>query len=257
MDETVNDGIVFDASDISPVANELTEEQAEETNSSAVEETSEGPAREDESSAEPAVSETQTGDVEIDEFLSKKGIDLNDPDAIRKVAKMYQNAEKGFYAKSQEKAQLERRLAEQSSQPPSTNPNDLALSEVRSMRMEMDVEKWKTQRNLSAEDEQKMMDYLSQPVTDRNGNIQRWPDGRPISKGVLVTQGIYSLDDVFKLSGCGEVKVDNLKNNLREEVRKEMVARQNARRPSAKATDSTQFGKPKQDDPFMKALLGE
>ena len=60
MDETVNDGIVFDASDISPVANELTEEQAEETNSSAVEETSEGAAREDESSAEPAVSETQT-----------------------------------------------------------------------------------------------------------------------------------------------------------------------------------------------------
>ena len=92
MDETVNDGIVFDASDISPVANELAEEQAEETNSSAVEETSEGPAREDESSAEPAVSETQTGDVEIYELVSKKGIDLNDPDAIRKVAKMYQNA---------------------------------------------------------------------------------------------------------------------------------------------------------------------
>ena len=36
MDETVNDGIVFDASDISPVANELAEEQAEETNSSAL-----------------------------------------------------------------------------------------------------------------------------------------------------------------------------------------------------------------------------
>lgn len=255
MDEqTGTDDSLFDASDVETVANETTTEQAENTDGSAVEVTNEQTDSQEEAIEEPAVTETQTGDA-IDDFLAKKGIDKSDPDALRKVADMYRNSEKGFYNKSQEAAQLQRQLAQQ--RVPSVQPDQQALNEVRSMRIEMDTKEWKSKHNLSAEDEQKMVEYVSQPLTDRQGNVVYDPvTGVPLTKGLLVNNGVMSLDDVYRLSGCGVQKVDNLKQNLRQEVEKEMAARQAAKRPAAKATDSTQFGKPQEDDPFLSGLMG-
>ena len=255
MDEqTVNDDSLFDASDVEAVANDSTTEQAENTDGSAVEVTNEQTDSQEEAIEEPAVTDTQTGDA-IDEFLAKKGIDRNDPDALRKVADMYRNSEKGFYSKSQEAAQLQRQLAQQ--QVSQSQPDQQALNEVRSMRIEMDTKEWKAKHNLSPEDEQKMVEYVSAPLTDRQGNVIYDPvTGVPLTKGLLVNNGAMSLDDVYRLAGCGVQKVDNLKQNLRQEVEKEMAARQAAKRPSAKATDSTQFGKAQEDDPFLSGLLG-
>lgn len=255
MDEqTVNDDSLFDASDVEAVANDSTTEQAENTDGSAVEVTNEQTDSQGEANEEPAVTDTQTGDA-IDEFLAKKGIDRNDPDALRKVADMYRNSEKGFYSKSQEAAQLQRQLAQQ--RVPQVQPDQQALNEVRSMRIEMDTKEWKAKHNLSPEDEQKMVEYVSAPLTDRQGNVIYDPvTGVPLTKGLLVNNGAMSLDDVYRLAGCGVQKVDNLKQNLRQEVEKEMAARQAAKRPSAKATDSTQFGKAQEDDPFLSGLLG-
>lgn len=255
MDEqTVNDDSLFDASDVEAVANDSTTEQAENTDGSAVEVTNEQTDSQEEANEEPAVTDTQTGDA-IDEFLAKKGIDRNDPDALRKVADMYRNSEKGFYSKSQEAAQLQRQLAQQ--RVPQVQPDQQALNEVRSMRIEMDTKEWKAQHNLSPEDEQKMVEYVSAPLTDRQGNVIYDPvTGVPLTKGLLVNNGAMSLDDVYRLAGCGVQKVDNLKQNLRQEVEKEMAARQAAKRPSAKATDSTQFGKAQEDDPFLSGLFG-
>lgn len=255
MDEqTVNDDSLFDASDVEAVANDSTTEQAENTDGSAVEVTNEQTDSQEEAIEEPAVTDTQTGDA-IDEFLAKKGIDRNDPDALRKVADMYRNSEKGFYSKSQEAAQLQRQLAQQ--RVPQVQPDQQALNEVRSMRIEMDTKEWKAKHNLSPEDEQKMVEYVSAPLTDRQGNVIYDPvTGVPLTKGLLVNNGAMSLDDVYRLAGCGVQKVDNLKQNLRQEVEKEMAARQAAKRPSAKATDSTQFGKAQEDDPFLSGLMG-
>ena len=258
MDEqTVNEAPLFEASDVEPVANDTTTEQAEDMGSSAVEATNEQTTSENEASEQPAATDNQaqTGDA-IDEFLAKKGIKADDPEALRKLGAMYQNVEKGFYNKSQEKAQLERQLAQ--SRIPEMRPDQEALSEVRAMRTEMSVEKWKAGRNLSAEDEQKMIEYVQSPITDANGNVQVNPTtGQPITKGMLVLNGVLSLDDVYALSGAGKVEVDSLKENLRKEVQKEMEARQAAKRPSSNATDSTQFGNAETDDPFSKALLGD
>ena len=255
MDEqTVNDDSLFDASDVEAVANDSTDEQAESMDGSAVEVTNEQTDSQEEAIEEPAVTDTQTGDA-IDEFLAKKGIDRNDPDALRKVADMYRNSEKGFYSKSQEAAQLQRQLAQQ--QVSQSQPDQQALNEVRSMRIEMDTKEWKAKHNLSPEDEQKMVEYVSAPLTDRQGNVIYDPvTGVPLTKGLLVNNGAMSLDDVYRLAGCGVQKVDNLKQNLRQEVEKEMAARQAAKRPSAKATDSTQFGKAQEDDPFLSGLFG-
>ena len=255
MDEqTVNDDSLFDASDVEAVANDSTTEQAENTDGSAVEVTNEQTDSQEEAIEEPAVTDTQTGDA-IDDFLAKKGIDKSDPDALRKVADMYRNSEKGFYSKSQEAAQLQRQLAQQ--QVSQSQPDQQALNEVRSMRIEMDTKEWKAKHNLSPEDEQKMVEYVSAPLTDRQGNVIYDPvTGVPLTKGLLVNNGAMSLDDVYRLAGCGVQKVDNLKQNLRQEVEKEMAARQAAKRPSAKATDSTQFGKAQEDDPFLSGLFG-
>ena len=256
MDEqTVNDDSLFDASDVEAVANDSTTEQAENTDGSAVEATNEQTDSQEEATEEPAVAATtQTGDA-IDDFLAKKGIDKNDPEALRKVADMYRNSEKGFYNKSQQAAQLQRQLAQQ--RVPQAQPDQQALNEVRSMRIEMDTKEWKAKHNLSPEDEQKMVEYVSAPLTDRQGNIVYDPvTGVPLTKGLLVNNGAMSLDDVYRLAGCGVQKVDNLKQGLRQEVEKEMAARQAAKRPSANATDSTKFGKAQEDDPFLSGLLG-
>ena len=257
MDEqTVNEAPLFEASDVEPVANDTTTEQADDMGSSAVEATNEQTTSENEANDEPAATEdkAQTGDA-IDEFLAKKGIKPDDPDAVRKIAEMYQNVEKGFYNKSQEAAQLQRQLAQQ--RVPQVQPDQQALNEVRSMRIEMDTKEWKSKHNLSPEDEQKMVEYVSAPLTDRQGNIVYDPvTGMPLTKGLLVNNGAMSLDDVYRLAGCGVQKVDNLKDNYRKEVEKEMAARQAAKRPDAKATDSTKFGKAQEDDPFLSGLLG-
>jgi hypothetical protein len=258
MDEqTVNDDSLFDASDVEAVANDSTTEQAENTDGSAVEVTNEQTDSQDETIEEPAVTATtQTGDA-IDEFLAKKGINASDPDALRKVAEMYRNSEKGFYNKSQEAAQLQRQLAQQRVPQVQADAGQQALNEMRSMRIEMDTKEWKAKHNLSPEDEQKMVEYVSAPLTDRQGNVIHDPvTGVPLTKGLLVNNGAMSLDDVYRLAGCGVQKVDNLKQNLRQEVEKEMAARQAAKRPSAKATDSTQFGKAQEDDPFLSGLMG-
>ena len=259
MDEqTGTDDSLFDASDVEAVANDSTEEQAENNDGSAVEVTNEQTDSQEEAIEQPAVTETQTGDA-IDEFLAKKGIDRNDPDALRKVADMYRNSEKGFYSKSQEAAQLQRQLAQQRVPQPQaqTDAGQQALNEMRSMRIEMDTKEWKSKHNLSPEDEQKMVEYVSSPLTDRQGNVVYDPvTCMPLTKGLLVNNGAMSLDDVYRLAGCGVQKVDNLKENLRKEVEKEMAARQAAKRPSAKATDSTQFGNAQEDDPFLSGLMG-
>ena len=256
MDEqTGTDDALFNASDVEPVANDTTTEQADNTDGSAVEVTKEQTDSQEEAIEEPAVTATtQTGDA-IDDFLAKKGIDKSDPDALRKVADMYRNSEKGFYSKSQEAAQLQRQLAQQ--RVPDMQPDQQALSEVRSMRIEMDTKEWKAKHNLSPEDEQKMVEFVSQPLTDRRGNVVVDPvTGVPLTKGLLVNNGAMSLDDVYRLAGCGMQKVDNLKADLRKEVESEMAARQAAKRPSSKATNSTQFGKAQEDDPFLAGLEG-
>ena len=169
---------------------------------------------------------------------------------------MYANSEKGFYQKSQEKAKLERELA--NAQPAQSTPDMQALSEVRALKTQMDVEKWKLEKKLSPETEQKMMDWFSQPIVI-NGQVARDANGNPIVKGYMYANGQISLDEVYNIVG-GNVnteladKKQNLTEELRNEVRKEMSARQAAKSTKQGSTDSMQFDKPAEDDPFLSGL---
>lgn len=258
MDEqTVNEADLFEPSDITDQDTEKSEGEA----GPAVEVTNEQSASQEQATESTEVSdstketETQTGDA-IDEFLAKKGIDPSKPEDVRKLADMYQNAEKGFYQKSQEKAKLERELA--NAQPAQSTPDMQALSEVRALKTERAVEKWKQEKNLTPETEQKMMDWFAQPII-KDGQPVLDANGNPIIKGYLYANGLISLDDVYNFVGGNvpqsEEKRQAITEELRNEVKKEMSARQAAKSTNQGSTDSMQFGNPdEKSDPFLDGL---
>ena len=84
-------------------------------------------------------------------------------------------------------------------------------------------------------------------------------DGRPLVRGLQVANGLLTLNDVLSIVGGNtkpevEEKRQILTDELRNEVRKEMSARQAAKSTKQGSTDSTQFDKPAEDDPFLSGL---
>lgn len=261
MEETVNGQDLF----VDPV--ETTDEVVDESTSQdspAVEEATEQPATQEDASAEATDSTNTESQIDNDttQFLAKKGISTNEPltERERKLVEMYQNAEKGFYQKSQEKAKLEREL-ERTRTEPTSMPSDMqALSEVRQLKTEMKVAQWKADRGITPEQEAKLIEFVTQPLLDANGNAVVNPEtGQPLQRGVLINNGALSLDEVLKLVQTSEAttNVDELKTQMRAEIEKELAARRNAKRPTASATDSTAFSKPMSSDDYFAQALTE
>lgn len=273
MTQTVNEAdFDFDESDVA------LSDQTDESNGPAVEETVEpsadaenatGTETSNDSAETIKVNEAQTGDYDdgatesssgdikldkdsLSEYLAKRHIDPNDPEALLKVAEMHRNAEKKLNESSQAKAKLERQIADGNIR--QASPDQQALAEVRSLKAQISVSDWKRQKGLTPADEQKMIAYLSEPLLDDNGNQVIVPGtGQALTRATLITQNLLSLDEVYKIVGGGvteNTKVDSLKASLKDEVRKEMAAKQGLKRPAATATNSAQFGKSEENDPF-------
>lgn len=259
MDETVNEQSLFEESDFAA-------DQTENETSPAVEESNEQPTSQNEAkdstddSTENA-NESQTGD-DIEEFLAKKGIKMDDPEALRKVASMYQNVEKDYGKKSQEKAQLERQIAQLNTQQPSLSNDPMERIQHLERQLAADrqvqaTKDWKAAKNPSPEVEQKMIDFLSQPLMS-NGVAQTDNFGNPLTMNFLVETGVLTLDHVFNAVGGDSFKADAIKQELKTAVANEIAAKQTTKSPSALATNSTQFAKPKEaDDEFVAGLFGE
>lgn len=258
MAETVNEPDLFTESDFA-------DDQTEEKSSPAVEETTEQPtsqgeAKESMEDSTKNANESQTGD-EIAEFLAKKGIKTDDPDALRKVADMYRNVEKEYGRKSQEKAQLERQIAQMNTQPVLTNAND-PMERIQNIERQLAsdrqlaaVKEWKAAKNPSPEVEAKMIDFLQKPLIS-NGVPQTDPEGNPLTNNFLVNTNVLSYDDVYKLVGGDSFKAEAVKEELKNAVANEIAAKQTAKSPSSLSTNSTQFAHPKQaDDEFVDGLF--
>ena len=258
MDETVNEPLVFEESDFA-------NDQTPDTSSPAVEEPIEQPTSEnkanDSTEDSTNANESQTGD-EVEEFLAKKGIKLDDPDALRKVANMYRNVEKDYGKKSQEKAQLERQLEQLNAQQVPAVPSADPMERVQALERQLAADRqlaavkdWKAAKNLSPEVEAKMVEFLSQPL-EANGVKQTDNNGNPLTKMFLVQAGALSYDDVFRAVGGDSFKADAVKEELKAAVANEIAAKQNAKSPTSLATDSTQFAKPTTaDDEFVAGLF--
>lgn len=260
MEETVNEPELFSESDFAA-------DQTENESSPAVEETTKQSTSENEAvesegdSTNNDANEPKPND-EIEEFLAKKGIKLDDPDALRKVADMYRNVEKDYGKKSQEKAQLERQIAEMNAkQPEIKNVNDpMERIQALERRLAADrqvnaVREWKAAKHPSPEVEAKMIEYLQQPLVS-NGIPQTDNQGNPLTNNFLVNMGALSYDDVFKLVGGDSFKADAIKQELKAAVANEIAAKQTAKSPASLATDSTQFAQPKTaEDDFISGLF--
>lgn len=257
MVETVNEPDLFSESDFA-------DDQTGNESSPAVEETTKQPTSQEEAMEAPVDStnanKSQTGD-EIDEFLAKKGIKSDDPDALRKVADMYRNVEKDYGKKSQEKAQLERQIAQMNAVQPTQNVNDTMTRiqnlerQLASDRQLQAVKEWKAAKNPSPEVEAKMVEYLGKQVIS-NGIPQIDNQGNPVTNNFLVNMGVLSYDDVYRLVGGDSFKADAVKQELKTAVANEIAAKQTAKSPAALATNSTQFAQPKQaDDEFLDGLF--
>lgn len=257
MTETVNEPDLFSESDFA-------DDQTESQPSTPVEEVKEQSTSQNEATDltdDSAARESQPGD-EIDKFLANKGIKLDDPDALRKVASMYQNVEKEFSRKSQEKAQLERQIAEHRTQPVNSgSPIDRLTAIERQLQADREIQatkEWKTAKNLTPETESKMVDFLSQPIKNTNGVTQRDPQGNVLTRYFLIQTGALSLDDVYKAVGGDSVKADAIKQEIKDAVANEFAAKQAAKGPSSLSTNSMQFSRPKsEDDEFVAGLFGD
>jgi len=260
MAETVNEPDLFSESDFA-------DDQTEEKSSPAVEETtkqstSENDAKDSMVDSTKNANESKTGD-DIEEFLAKKGINKDDPDALRKVADMYRNVEKDYGKKSQEKAQLERQIAQMNVQPVINEAAD-PIQRLQNIERQLAadrqltaVKEWKAAKNPSPEVEAKMIDYLQKPLIS-NGVIQTDNDGNALTNNFLVSRGVLTYDDVFNLVGGDSFKADAVKQELKNAVANEIAAKQTAKSPSSLSTNSTQFAKPKQaDDDFIDGLFEE
>lgn len=258
MEETVNEPVLFEESDFA-------DDQTSNETSPAVEETSEQPTSQNEAKDSmddsTIAKESQTGDG-IEEFLAKKGVKLDDPDALRKVADMYRNVEKEFGKKSQEKAQLERQLEQMSAQANQASTSTDPMERIQALERQLNADRqlqaakeWKAAKNLSPEVEEKMVDYLKQPLIS-GGVLQTDNQGNPLTKYFLVERGVLSLDEVFNAVGGDSLKADAIKQELKTAVANEIAAKQTAKGPSSLATNSTQFAQPKTaEDEFVAGLF--
>ena len=258
MEETVNEPALFEEADF---ADAQTPDEA----SPAVEEPTKQPTSQEEAkdSAEDSTNanESQTVD-EIAEFLAKKGIKQDDPDALRKVADMYRNVEKEFGKKSQEKAQLERQIEQMNAQTNQPSPNADPMERVAALERQLQADRqiqaakeWKQAKNLSPEVESKMIDYLNQQIVS-NGVPQTDNNGNPLTKFFALQNGIITLDDVFNAVGGDSLKADAIKQELKAAVANEIAAKQSAKSPASLATNSTQFAQPKTaEDEFVAGLF--
>lgn len=267
MAETVNEQDLFEESDFA-------DDQTTNESSPAVEETKEQPTDTDESSDSKVDStdnanESQTGDdgeevFDFDKFVKNKHIDSADPEALRKVAEMYWNVEKGFSRKSQENAKLERQIERMNAQNAPIVPSQNPMERIQALEQRLNADRqiaatkeWKAAKNLSPEVEEKMVEFLKQPLVS-NGVPQTDNQGNPLTKYFLVQAGALTLDEVFNAVGGDSLKADAIKQELKTAVANEIAAKQSAKSPSALATDSTQFAQPKEaDDDFVSGLFGD
>lgn len=254
MDETVTEPVLFEEADFADAAtNEA---------SPAVEESTEQPASQGEakeSTDDSNANEPQPGD-EIEEFLAKKHIQKDDPDALRKIADMYRNAEKELGRNYQEKAKLERQIAD-SMNNPAQQPGYDPMARIQALERQIAADRqvqaakeWKATKNLSPEIEAKMIEYLSEPIVSSNGITQKDNQGNVLSRMFLLNNGALSLDDVYRLVGGDSVKVDAIKQELKSAVAKEIAAKRTTK-TNAITTDSTQFTSPEANDPFIQGLF--
>lgn len=212
------------------------------------EESAEITAAEQETNAgdEPEIEDAEQAEPEIDEDVeyikTQKNIDPSDPDAFKKMAKMYRNAEKAMHEQRQANApRIETEL--QNTQTAPQTQMDIIARDMQMMKNRQMSADFKAKVNLTPEEETKMAEFLQQPTM--------LPNGQQIRRGELVVNGLMSLEDVYKLIGGGAVDPKTIQEQTRKQTLAEISSKQRAQRLAGGSTDSKQFGSGDKEDDFL------
>lgn len=155
------------------------------------------------------------------DWLKKKGIDPNSPEALEKVADMYRNAEKKMHSTAQTASELEKASRITEDQIPEDATPELRDSfRVRNLELLYATQQWKMQNPDKLVSEPAMAKVLSDPT-----------------KRALVQEGFLSLDDVYSIAQGGNTQ--SAKSQGKREALANLAQNQQAAVPRGNATNSS------------------
>lgn len=196
----------------------------------------------EEAEAEDAIQAEPEVDEDIEYIKTQKNIDPSDPDALKKVAKMYRNSEKAMH----EQRQAQQPNIEAGLQDAQTAPQtrvDVMARDMQLMKNRQMSADFKAKVNLTPEEEAKMAEFLQQPTM--------LPDGQQIRRGDLVINGLMTLEDVYKIIGGGSIDPKSIQEQTRKQTIAEMASKQRAQRLAGDSTNSKQFSSGDTNDDFL------
>lgn len=186
--------------------------QPEEQHAEAVLETTSEPTTES-TAQEPANADNSNTD-----WLTNKGIDPNDPEALAKVAAMAQNAEKAMHEKAQKASKLEKEMSSVD-----VNAESQALARAQAVENRLAVRDFFDAHPEAKEQEQAMAEYIT---------------GDPIRKE-LVKQGFITLDEVHAIVSASGSNTESIKSQARQETLQGLANKQVATAVQGAASTST------------------
>lgn len=213
--------------------NAATQEEAQVTAQPPVDEQSAAAVTTDSEPTQPPaeeVTDQETDDAsapstddDLADYWSKKGIDINTPEGQRAAAKSYREAEKAMHQKAQQASELEKQINEQ---PFEVDTDNELLRQIAqdnaNTRTALEVQQWKASKSITpAQDE-----ALGQFVTD-NPKI-----------GYLVKNGHISYDQLYAMSGVGNVDPSALKKEGGQEALQKLANKQRATAVTGNAVSS-------------------
>lgn len=199
-----------------------TESQPEETETKAVAvETPEEPSQEAPETPEEPV-KADNSKSEWQDWLEKKGIDPNAPEAVEKLAEIARNSEKKMHESAQKASELEKVTKITDEQiPVDASPSQVDTIRARNLELRMDIRDWKDANRDKMDYEPAMVKVLSDPV-----------------KKQLVQEGYLTLDDVYGIAKGTDIGRDEIvKSQGKREALESLAQKQQAAVPVGNAVN--------------------
>ena len=164
------------------------------------------------------------------EWLSKKGFDPSDPEAVMKIAKSYREAEKLAMSATREASELKKSLTPQGL-PAQDGQSDPMMQEfIQDYRRDKQISSFKDTHQDWQEHEPTMVNLLEEVVNTPYGAYKR---------SQLVNSGLLSLDDVYVMAkGSAPANTEAIKSQAQQEVLQTLANTQRAGGSTAHASNS-------------------
>ncbi len=162
---------------------------------------------------EPEQSDNSQESTDPAAFWAKKGIDITTPEGLAKATQSYSEAEKRMHQTAQKSSELEKQLSSAPGEQVSNDPiAQQAYDEAKSVRLELQVERWKNSNSVTPEQDAAIGTYLAENS----------------DKAYMLKNGYLTLDDVAAMSGAMKQDTDALKSQGSRETLEKLANKQTA-----------------------------